>query len=163
MARHQQLNDLVWHALCRAHVPSVKEPPGLARSDGIRPDGLTLIPWRGGRSLLWDVTVADTLAVSYLHISSVKAGAVAELAATKKHTKYLELAGTRIFCPLAFETLGPICEEGVSFINELGLRLAAVTGDPRKRSFLYQRLSIAIQRCNAISFLGSFCTSVDPH
>ena len=34
----------------------VKEPCGLDRQDGKRPDGLTLIPWHGGRSLVWDVS-----------------------------------------------------------------------------------------------------------
>jgi len=64
--------------------------------------------------------VADTLVRSYLTSSVIKAGAVTELAASKKCTKYLELAGTRIFCPLAFETLRPICEEGLSFLDDLG-------------------------------------------
>ena len=42
-------------------LPSVKEPPGLLQSDGKRSDGLTLIPWQAGRSLIWDATVIDTL------------------------------------------------------------------------------------------------------
>ena len=40
-------------------------PPGLSRSDGKRPDGLTLIPWQGGKPLCWDVTVACPVANSY--------------------------------------------------------------------------------------------------
>src|SRR5688572_26976040 len=71
MARHHHNNDLVWRALQRAGIPSTKEPVGLSRSDGKRPDGLTLIPWQGGRNLIWDVTVADTLAASsYNHITT---------------------------------------------------------------------------------------------
>jgi len=35
---------------------AVKEPSRLDRQDGKRPDGLTLIPWHGGRSLVWDVS-----------------------------------------------------------------------------------------------------------
>ena len=62
--RHHALNDLVWRALGRAGIPSIKEPAGLLRSDGKRPDGLTQIPWREGRCMTWDVTVADTLASS---------------------------------------------------------------------------------------------------
>ena len=62
--RHQQLNDLVYRALRRADIPAAKEPAGLVRTDGKRPDGLTLIPWREGRCLSWDVTIVDTLAVS---------------------------------------------------------------------------------------------------
>jgi len=34
-----------------AGVPVAKEPVGLVRQDGKRPDGLTLIPFEGGRSL----------------------------------------------------------------------------------------------------------------
>ena len=34
-----------------------KEPTGLFRTDGKRPDGLTLVPWQSGKSLCWDVTI----------------------------------------------------------------------------------------------------------
>ena len=47
-ARHQLVNDIVWHAMSAVGVPSTKEPVGLLRDDGKRPDGLSLIPWRGG-------------------------------------------------------------------------------------------------------------------
>jgi len=57
--------------------------------------------------LIWDVTFAP----SYLSASSTKAGAVAELAAYRKCAKYPELTSTHIYCPLAFETLKPICGE----------------------------------------------------
>ena len=59
--RHHQLNDIIHRALKRVSTPSVLEPPGLARTDGKRPDGLTLIPWQRGKSLTWDVTVIDTV------------------------------------------------------------------------------------------------------
>ena len=41
-------------------IPAVKEPSGLLRTDGKRPDGVTLIPWKDGRCVTWDVTVVDT-------------------------------------------------------------------------------------------------------
>ena len=44
IARHQVLNDIIWHAFNAADVPAIKEPSGLNRQDGKRPDGLTLIP-----------------------------------------------------------------------------------------------------------------------
>ena len=59
---------------------SVKEPLGLIRTDGKHPDGLTLIPWKGGKSLTWDATVTDTVAESYLANTSIEAGAAAEAA-----------------------------------------------------------------------------------
>jgi len=44
MARHHEVNDLVWRALSKANVPAIKEPFGLVRDDGKRPDGSTPIP-----------------------------------------------------------------------------------------------------------------------
>ena len=155
ITRHHALNDLVWRALSRAGIPSIKEPAGLLRSDGKRPDGLTQIPWQGGRCMTWDVTVADTLAPSYLAATSTVAAAAAEAAAGRKELKYQVLASTHTFVPLAFETLGPINAKGITFLSELGRRLAAQTGDKRETAFLFQRLSIAIQRFNAICFHGS--------
>ena len=60
-ARHGVINDVVFRSLTKAGYPAIKEPPGLFRSDGKKPDGLTLIPWRSGRCLVWDATVTDTL------------------------------------------------------------------------------------------------------
>jgi len=45
------LNDLVARAFVDAGVPVAKEPDGLVRQDGKRSDGLTLIPFEGGRAL----------------------------------------------------------------------------------------------------------------
>ena len=44
--RHAALNDIMKRALASAHVPSRLEPTGLVRSDGKRPDGVTLTPWK---------------------------------------------------------------------------------------------------------------------
>ena len=43
--RHHALNDLIARALASAGTPVTKAPQGLLRSDGKRPDGLTLIPY----------------------------------------------------------------------------------------------------------------------
>ena len=43
--RHSQLNDLIWRAFKKAQIPASKEPIGLSRADGKRPDGATLVPW----------------------------------------------------------------------------------------------------------------------
>ena len=53
-------------AFSAAAIPVNKEPSGLAHKDEKRPDGRTLIPWRGGKPLAWDVTVCTTVADSYL-------------------------------------------------------------------------------------------------
>ena len=51
--RHNALNDIIHRALGRAGLPAIKEPPGLLRSDGKRPDEATQIPWASGRCLVW--------------------------------------------------------------------------------------------------------------
>ena len=35
-----------------AGVPVVKEPAGLCRTDGKRPDGMTLIPWKADKPVV---------------------------------------------------------------------------------------------------------------
>ena len=64
--RHHALNDLIWRALSKADIPATKEPSGLLRTDCRRPDGVTLLPWKNGRRVTWDVTVTDTMAQSYI-------------------------------------------------------------------------------------------------
>ena len=156
--RHNSLNDIIHRALIRAGVPSIKEPPGLLRSDGKRPDGVTQIPWASGRCLVWDVTVVDTLAPSYASLSSLSAGNAAERAAANKVQKYSALSPTHDFQPIALETLGPFDPSASLFLSQLGKRLTAVTGDTRETSFLFQRLSVTVQRFNCIAFNdSSFC------
>ena len=89
-----------------AEIPATKEPSGLVRQDGKRPDGLTLIPWQGGKSLAWDVTVVSTLAQSYVDRAATGVGVVAEMAAERKLAKYSNLASNFIFQPTAVENLG---------------------------------------------------------
>ena len=151
----------MWRALQRAGVPSTKEPAGLSRSDGKRPDGLTLIPWQSGKNLIWDVTVADTLAASYLSTTSITSGGAAEIAASKKEAKYSELSRSYSFVPFACETMGPMNSKALTFLCDLGRRISAVTGDLREGSFLFQRISMAIQRFNGVCFKGTFISSPD--
>ena len=92
----------------RANIPSVLEPSGLSREDDKRPDGMTLIPWQGGKSVTCDVIVTNTVADSYLHLSAACAGSAAEGAASRKETKTAALDHSYTFIPLAFETYGPI-------------------------------------------------------
>jgi len=156
LPRHAMLNDLVHRSLVKAGVPATLEPLGLLRGDGKRPDGCTRIAWANGKCLTWDVTVSDTLAPSHLAHTSVLAGAAAERATLAKNEKYKEISRSYEFCAVALETLGPINEDGQSLFNNIGRRLSEISGDPRESAFLYQRVSIILQRCNAISFAGSF-------
>ena len=160
-ARHSAINDIIYRGLVRAGFPSTKEPVGLCRSDGKRPDGLTMTPWKGGRSLIWDVTVSDTLAASYVPSTSVVPGAAAEQAALRKHSKYEELSRNFCFVPLAFESFGPICAEATDFLCSLGARTAQISNDSNETKFLFQRISVVIQRFNSVALHGTFQVHVD--
>ena len=73
-----------------------------------RPDGLTLVPWQGGRCLAWDATVVDTLAPSYVAVSAQVTGSAAQAAGERKVSKYAGLSASHLFVPIAIETFGPI-------------------------------------------------------
>lgn len=85
--RHIELNNIVHRSFMSVNVPPKLEPSGLSRDDGKLPNGLTLIPWEKGQSLVWDATCIDTLADSYLSKSISKEGFAVELAQNKKHSK----------------------------------------------------------------------------
>ena len=46
--------------------------------------------------------------------------------------------------------------QAIELVQEIGRRIADITADSRETTFLFQRLSVAVQRGNAVSFLGTF-------
>ena len=124
LARHHSINDLIHHALIRANIPSIKESKGLMRTDNKRPDGFTLIPWQAESDLTWDVSIVNAVAASYIQTTSLIAGGATEIASERKIVKYVELSNTFCFCPIILETFGPINDLGLSFLDELGRRIA---------------------------------------
>src|SRR6218665_1146939 len=146
----------IYRALSKAGYPTIKEPQGLLRSDGKRPDGITLIPWKAGKSLVWDAMVIDTLAPSYLTASAAQSGAAAAIAEDRKMQKYHAFLQDHVFIPQALETMGPINTAGLNFISDLGCHLTLATGEQRDTTYLFQRLSITMQRFNAVAFRVSF-------
>ena len=108
--------------------------------------------------------VVDSIAPSYLSATSSLPGSAADATAAvslRKRSKYAAIALTHIFVPVAVETLGPVKIEGLPFLDQIGDRLSAVTRDPHESSFLYQRLSLIVQRFNMIAFRGSFISETD--
>jgi len=120
------------------------------------PDGSTLIPWFRGKPMAWDVTVPDTYAESHIGDTATAAGAAANQAAANKIAKYDELACTHIFYPVAIETGGTWNHWAVELVQEIGREATLITGEPRNATFLFQQLSIALQRGNAVAFLNTF-------
>jgi hypothetical protein len=98
-----------------------------------------------------------------LNLPFIRSGA-AKVEKKKKHL-YAELPNQYLFCPFAVETLGSFGEEALELVRELGDRLCATTGDPRKTAWLFQRISVAIQRGNSASTLATIpsTSKIRPH
>jgi hypothetical protein len=122
-ARHHSLNDVVARSLTKAGIPVQKEPLGLVRTDGKRPDGVTLLPWHSGKCLTWDVTVVNSVASSvaslYISLSQRQPAGVAEAAAARKTSKYSIWEHLYIFQPVALETLNRLNASVIDFINSV--------------------------------------------
>jgi len=52
--------------------------------------------------------------------------------------------------------MGAISKDGMDFLFELGRRITQSTDDHRESAFLFQRLSVLIQRYDAVAVLGTF-------
>ena len=61
-----------------------------------------------------------------------------------------------MFYPIAIETAGTWDDMAIELVQEIGRRI--ITQDTRETVFLFQRLSIALQRGNAVSFLNTMNT-----
>jgi len=71
--------------------------------------------------------------------------------------KYAGLSSPGEFVPIAAESHGPINRDALQFLSELGSwRLAETTGDVRASSFLFQRISVVVQRFNSVLLHDGF-------
>jgi len=125
----------------------------VSRSNG----GLRISGWISA----WDVTVPDTYADAHAHVtnSAREAGSAATHAAANKNMKYNQLFNTHVFFPVAIKTGGTWHHQAVELVREIGRQTTSITGDVRESTFLFQQLSVALQRGNAVSFQNTFITS----
>ena len=63
---------------------------------------------------------------------------------------------THVFYPTAIETAGFWDTQATELIEELGRRITEAMEDPKETTYLFQRISITIQRGNALSFFNTF-------
>ena len=156
-SRHATLNFLIKQTLGSLDLPSMLEPRGVSRTDGKRPDGVTMIPWEIGKQLVWDVTVVDALASSRLNQGSLcTPGTTGTEAEARKIEKYRELIDNGyIFQPVALEVQASLGESSEIFITRLCKMLCRSHDDQRAGSFLKQRISMALQIGNAACALGT--------
>jgi len=94
--------------------------------------------------------------VSHIDQTAREACSAANKAAANKTVKYGVLSASHIFLPVAVETAGTWNQSAIELIQEIGRCITAVTEDTRETVFLFQCLSIALQRGNAVAFLATF-------
>jgi len=150
--RHRHLNDIIWRAMKRAQIPAVKEPVGLMRQDGKRPDGTTVLPWSRGKPLAWDVTIPDTHARRCTRGEHSQRGRSCSRPCISQQEHQVQPAIQHPhFLPSGHRNSGHLALPG-----------AARPTSPVTRGrplYLFQQLSIALQRGNAVSFQSTFTTS----
>ena len=156
-SRHAAVNDLLVRALNQAGCPSTKEPSHLIRDDGKRVDGATVMPFAFGKCVIWDFTCSDSYAISYRRLNLAKPRGAAKEAERKKSIKYSRVTPEFVFKPVAVESSGIFIfwDGALNFTREIGQRLKAVSGESRSTTFLRQRISVEVQRGNAISILSA--------
>jgi len=138
---------VVLHLLVSSHQRTNWSVP---RSDGKRPDDLTLVPWHSGKALCWDVTVTCPLADSYVTRAACEAGSAAELAASRKEEKYAAIDGRYIFESITIESLGVFSASARQLLTDLGRRISQISGEVIESGYLFQRCSVLVQRFNGI-------------
>ena len=144
---HVTLNSLIKRKLEPLDLPSVVAPRGLYRTDGKRPDGVTMIPWEMGQQLMWDVMVVDALAPTRLNQGSLcNPGTSATEAEARKIENYRELIDSGYnFQPVALKVHGSSVESSEIFITRLCNMLCRSRNDQRVGSFLKHWISTALQ------------------
>ena len=105
------------------------------------------------------MTVTCSLAESYIARAASEAGAAAEMAATRKEEKYVDLSASYFFEPIAVETLGVFNASARVLFDDLERRITSSSGEARETSILYQRVSVLIQRYNDVLLHDSLPTT----
>jgi len=82
-----------------------------------------------------------------------EAGSTVELAGLRNIPPY---GPSMISSQVAIETLGPLNETACKFLNISDQKIGDNTGNNRSTSFLFQRISVLVQRFNAVLLKDSF-------
>ena len=88
--------------------------------------------------------------------TSVQAGSAANNATNLKTAKYADLTETHVFMQIGMETAGSWNQQTIDVIEDIDRRISVVTEEPLETIHLFQVISVAIQRGNAVSFVSMF-------
>lgn len=94
------------------------------RGDRKRPDGMNMIPWSRGESLVWDVMLVNSVGEIYLLLTSREACAAAGAAKDRKKLRYESLVKRFIFKSLGFEIFGSWGSKASDLVRLIGQRIS---------------------------------------
>ena len=137
--RNSHTNDFIKITLVSRGIAATREPQGVSRSDGKRPDDMSMYLWKKGKLLLWDFTCGDTLAPVHADQASKETGKVASDAENRKIKHYESLTNSYHFVPVYIETLGVRGKMGLAFIKEDGKKIMEQTGEKDPPLFYYNQ------------------------
>jgi len=87
--------------------------------------------------------------------------------AEREPSIYNSINGNPPLFPVALEIRGPTSVSTQEFLAQIGRRLTEMTTDPRETAFLFQRVSVAVQRFYAGAYLlclaDTFAQFRSPH
>merc|ERR1712086_586205 len=110
---------------------------------------ILLVLYNQYRCLIWDFTCADTLCKSYVKKASKEVGSAAAGREAKKVDKYSNLSDYYHFVPVGIETYGAYGPQGIKLVKQIGKKIQDATGEKLSTFYLFQSISIAIQKGNA--------------
>ena len=91
---------------------------------------------------------------SYVKKASKEAGSAAAGREDKKVEKYSNLSEFYHFVPVGVETYGAYGPQGIKLVKQIGKKIQDATGEKLSTFYLFQRISIAIQKGNAHCVTG---------
>ena len=89
---------------------------------------------------------------AFLNVDDNELQINADQAASRNNANYTKLFKPHHFTPVAIETGSSWNDLAIEFINYLGKRITAMTQEPQEMQYLFQRMSLALQRGNAVAF-----------
>ena len=140
-----------------AQIPSVKEPVRLMRQDGERPDGTTILPWSRGRRCQCQLGTFRCQIHTLTFMSSTQPEKWEQQPIMQRPTRTPSTASySTLMCsfrwPLRQGVHGTIRRcNWYRRLEDGRPSWANITGDERETTFLFQQLSVALQRGNAVS------------
>ena len=120
-----------------------------------------------GHLIVWDATCVDTLLYGMQHVWTPmhlllaelhhrRLGTVADQAERRKYSNMDP--NMYLFAPVVIETSGVFGQQTLSFLKDHVCCVRKVSGEVLSFSYLIQRLTVAVQRGNADSVLGTFAS-----